>query len=216
MNHINKLVDHTMLKPEATISDITQLCEEAKKHNFMSVCVNPTWVKKASELLAESTVKTCTVIGFPLGASTTETKRFEAKNAIENGASEIDMVINIGELKAKNFNKVKEDIEAVVNTCHPAAIVKVIIETCLLNKEEIVKACELSVAAKADFVKTSTGFSNSGATIEDVALMKKTVGDNAEVKASGGVRTFEDAEKMIKAGASRLGTSNGVAIVSKV
>lgn len=212
--NLAKYIDHTLLKQDATREQIKLLCEEAAEHVFASVCVNPYWVSYASELLADSEAKVCTVIGFPLGANTTATKVFEAKNAIENGANEIDMVINVGELKGGNFDFVQADIAAVVEASHPTAIVKVIIETCLLTKEEIVKACELSVAAKADFVKTSTGFSTGGATFEDVKLMKETVGDNALVKASGGVRSKEDALKMIELGASRIGTSSGIALVA--
>lgn len=212
--NLAKYVDHTLLKQDATRGQIKQLCEEAAEHVFASVCVNPYWVKYSSELLADSEAKVCTVIGFPLGANTTATKVFEAKDAIANGADEVDMVINVGELKNKNYDFVQEDIAAVVEASHPKAIVKVIIETCLLTKEEIVKACELSVAAKADFVKTSTGFSTGGATVEDVKLMKETVGDRALVKASGGVRSLEDAQNMIAVGADRLGTSAGIALVS--
>ncbi len=212
--NLAKYVDHTLLKPEATKEQIKVLCEEASQHDFASVCVNPYWVSYASDLLSDSDVKVCTVIGFPLGATSTATKFFEAKNAIDNGANEIDMVINVGELKSKNYDAVEADIAAVVKASHPEAIVKVIIETCLLTKEEIVKACELSVAAGADFVKTSTGFSTGGATVEDVKLMKETVGDKAFVKASGGVRSLEDAKNMIAAGADRLGTSSGVTLVS--
>ncbi|MBO0438572.1 deoxyribose-phosphate aldolase [Vagococcus fluvialis] len=212
--NLAKYVDHTLLKQDATRDQIKQLCEEAAEYVFASVCVNPYWVKYSSELLADSEAKVCTVIGFPLGANTTATKVFEAKDAIANGADEVDMVINVGELKNKNYDFVQEDIAAVVEASHPKAIVKVIIETCLLTKEEIVKACELSVAAKADFVKTSTGFSTGGATVEDVELMKETVGDRAFVKASGGVRSLEDAQNMIEVGADRLGTSSGIALVS--
>ncbi|WP_326716587.1 deoxyribose-phosphate aldolase [Vagococcus jeotgali] len=207
-----KYVDHTILKPEATKKQIKLLCEEAAKFNFASVCVNPYWVSYSAELLKDSDAKVCTVIGFPLGANTTATKVFETINAIENGADEIDMVINIGALKDKDYDTVEKDIAAVVEAAHPEAIVKVIIESCLLTDKEIVKACELSVAAKADFVKTSTGFSTGGATPEAVKLMKETVGDNALVKASGGVRSKEDAEIMIKNGADRLGTSSGIVL----
>lgn len=208
-----KYIDHTLLKPEATREQVKTLCEEAAEHDFASVCVNPTWVGYANELLANSVSKVCTVIGFPLGANTTDTKVFEAKDAISRGANEVDMVINIGALKSKEFDLVQADIAAVVEASHPNAIVKVIIETCLLSDDEIVKACDLSVAAGADFVKTSTGFSTGGATFEAVKLMKDTVGDNALVKASGGVRSKEDALKMIELGASRLGTSSGVSLV---
>lgn len=213
--NLAKYVDHTLLKPDATREQIKVLCEEAATYNFASVCVNPFWVSYAAELLSEASAKVCTVIGFPLGANTTATKVFETKNAIENGAEEIDMVINIGALKNKEYEVVQEDIAEVVEASHPKAIVKVIIETCLLTDEEIVKACELSVAANADFVKTSTGFSTGGATPEDVKLMKETVKDNAFVKASGGVRSKEDAHIMIEMGADRLGTSSGILLVKE-
>lgn len=211
--NLAKYVDHTLLKPDATREQIKTLCEEAAEYDFASVCVNPFWVSYAAEILADAKAKVCTVIGFPLGANTTETKVFETTNAIENGAEEIDMVINIGALKNKEYDIVEKDIAAVVEASHPKAIVKVIIETCLLTDEEIVKACELSVAAKADFVKTSTGFSTGGATPEDVKLMKDTVKEHAFVKASGGVRSKEDAFTMIEMGADRLGTSSGILLV---
>ncbi|RHW38581.1 deoxyribose-phosphate aldolase [Lysinibacillus yapensis] len=207
------MIDHTLLKPETTKNQIEKLCEEAKKYEFASVCVNPTWVKNSAQLLAGSNVKVCTVIGFPLGATTSEVKAFETKNAIENGAQEIDMVINIGALKDQQYDLVREDIKAVVDAAN-GTLVKVIIETCLLTDDEKVKACELSVEAGANFVKTSTGFSTGGATAEDVALMRKTVGADIGVKASGGVRSLEDMKKMIEAGASRIGASSGVAIMN--
>ncbi|AVK96195.1 deoxyribose-phosphate aldolase [Lysinibacillus sphaericus] len=207
------MIDHTLLKAEATKEQIEKLCAEAKEFGFASVCVNPTWVKYCSELLQNSNVLVCTVIGFPLGANTTAVKVFEAKDAIANGAQEVDMVINIGALKDQNFELVQSDIAAVVEAAKGNAIVKVIIETCLLTEEEKVKACELSVAAGADFVKTSTGFSTGGATAEDIALMRKTVGPELGVKASGGVRSLEDMQKMVEAGATRIGASSGVAIV---
>lgn len=213
--NLAKYVDHTLLKPDATREQIKTLCEEAAEYDFASVCVNPFWVSYAAEILADAKAKVCTVIGFPLGANTTETKVFETTNAIENGAEEIDMVINIGALKNKEYDIVEHDIAAVVKASHPKAIVKVIIETCLLTDEEIVKACELSVAANADFVKTSTGFSTGGATPKDVKLMKDTVKDNAFVKASGGVRSKEDAFTMIEMGADRLGTSSGILLVKE-
>ncbi|MGX6970656.1 deoxyribose-phosphate aldolase [Vagococcus bubulae] len=213
--NLAKYVDHTLLKPDATREQIKTLCEEAAEYDFASVCVNPFWVSYAADILADAKAKVCTVIGFPLGANTTETKVFETTNAIENGAEEIDMVINIGALKNKEYDIVEKDIAAVVEASHPKAIVKVIIETCLLTDEEIVKACELSVAANADFVKTSTGFSTGGATPEDVKLMKDTVKDNAFVKASGGVRSKEDAFTMIEMGADRLGTSSGILLVKE-
>jgi deoxyribose-phosphate aldolase len=187
--------------------------EEAKQYKFASVCVNPVWVKTAAELLDDTPeVKVCTVIGFPLGASTTETKAFEAKNAIENGATEVDMVINIAALKDGQDELVERDIRAVVEAAKGKALTKVIIETCLLTNEEKVTACELSVKAGADFVKTSTGFSTGGATVEDIRLMRKTVGPTIGVKASGGVRSREDALAMVEAGATRIGASSGVSI----
>lgn len=207
------MIDHTLLKAEATKEQIEKLCAEAKEFGFASVCVNPTWVKYCSELLQDSNVLVCTVIGFPLGANTTAVKVFEAKDAIANGAQEVDMVINIGALKDQNFELVQADIAAVVEAAKGSAIVKVIIETCLLTEEEKVKACELSVAVGADFVKTSTGFSTGGATAEDIALMRKTVGPELGVKASGGVRSLEDMQKMVEAGATRIGASSGVAIM---
>jgi len=211
-NYAN-MIDHTLLKAEATKEQIEKLCAEAKEFGFASVCVNPTWVKYCSELLQNSDVLVCTVIGFPLGANTPAVKAFEAKDAIANGAQEVDMVINIGALKDQNFEQVQADIEAVVEAAKGSAIVKVIIETCLLTEEEKVKACELSVAAGADYVKTSTGFSTGGATAEDIALMRKTVGPELGVKASGGVRSLEDMQKMVEAGATRIGASSGVAIM---
>lgn len=214
MNNIAGMIDHTLLKPEATKQQITSLCEEAKEYSFASVCVNPTWVKTASELLASTTVKVCTVIGFPLGATTSATKAFETKDAIENGATEVDMVINIGALKDKNFDLVKADIKAVVDAAGNKALTKVIIETSLLTDEEKETACRLAVEAGADFVKTSTGFSTGGATVEDIQLMRKTVGPDIGVKASGGVRSSEDTQEMVKAGATRIGASSGVAIIN--
>ncbi|WP_368487175.1 deoxyribose-phosphate aldolase [Spiroplasma sp. DGKH1] len=209
---LNKYIDHTLLKPEATMEDIIKLCTEAKEYDFASVCVNPTNVSLAASLLRDSDVKVCTVVGFPLGANTTAVKTFEINDAINNGADEIDMVMNIGAFKSKDYALVLNDITA----CKKATgdrILKVIIEISLLSDEEIVKACQLAMEAQADFVKTSTGFNKSGATVEAVRLMKKTVGDNYQVKAAGGVRTKEDAINMIEAGATRIGTSGGVAIV---
>ncbi|WP_044894753.1 deoxyribose-phosphate aldolase [Bacillus alveayuensis] len=211
--NIAKMIDHTLLKANTTKEQIVKLCEEAKQYNFASVCVNPTWVATAAELLKGTDVKVCTVIGFPLGANTPETKAFETKDAIEKGATEVDMVINIGALKDGNDELVERDIRAVVEAAKEKALVKVIIETCLLTEEEKVRACELAVKAGADYVKTSTGFSTGGATIEDVALMRKTVGPEIGVKASGGVRDLQGAEAMIEAGATRIGTSSGVAII---
>ncbi|EHJ01360.1 Deoxyribose-phosphate aldolase [Clostridium sp. DL-VIII] len=212
---IARYIDHTILKPEATAEDVKRLCLEAKEYNFASVCVNTCYTKLVSTELAGSSVKTCVVVGFPLGAMTKEAKAFETTEAIKNGANEIDMVINVGALKAKNYDCLKEDIEAVVNAAAGRAIVKVIIETCLLTDEEKVKACEISKEAKADFVKTSTGFSSGGATKEDIALMRKTVGPDMGVKASGGIRDFKTAMDMINAGASRIGASASIAIVKE-
>ena len=211
---MNKYIDHTLLKQNATNQQIITLCEEARTYDFASVCVNPTWVKTCAEQLSGSDVKVCTVIGFPLGATTTAVKAFETKNAIENGATEIDMVINIGALKDRHMSLVTEDIRA-VKSAAGKHIVKVIIETCLLTDEEKVLACEAALDAGADFVKTSTGFSTAGATVADVALMKSVVGSKALVKAAGGVRTYEDLVAMIEAGADRIGTSAGVALLNK-
>lgn len=208
------IIDHTLLKPDATKDNIRTLCEEAKKYGFASVCVLPYWVKACSEQLKESTVKVCTVVGFPLGGTTTETKVFEATDAIDNGADEIDMVINIGLLKARDYELVKSDIKAVVQAAK-GKMVKVIIETCLLTDEEKVKACELACEAGCSFVKTSTGFSTGGATLSDVQLMRQTVGVNIGVKASGGIRNFSTMKQMIEAGANRIGTSNGVKIIEE-
>lgn len=213
--NLSKYIDHTILKPNASEEDVKRICDEAKKYNFASVCINPSYVKYVAESLKETDVMTCTVIGFPLGATPKEVKAFETADAIKNGADEVDMVINIGYLKSKKYKEVEEDIQAVVNAAEGKAHVKVIIETCLLTDDEKVKACELSVKAGVDFVKTSTGFSTGGATLEDVKLMKETVGDKAKVKASGGVRDYETAVAMIEAGADRIGTSSGVAFVSE-
>lgn len=208
------MIDHTLLKADATREQIQRLCEEAKQYQFASVCMNPTWVKYAEELLQGSGVKVCTVIGFPLGANTPEVKAFETKNAIENGAQEVDMVINIGALKDKDYELVERDIRAVTEAAAGKALTKVIIETCLLTEEEKIRACELAVKAGSDFVKTSTGFSTGGATVADVALMRKTVGPDIGVKASGGVRNLTDAKAVIEAGATRIGASAGIAIVT--
>ncbi|MBE4908032.1 deoxyribose-phosphate aldolase [Bacillus luteolus] len=213
MNNIAKLIDHTALKADTTKEQILKLCSEAKEYVFASVCVNPTWVKTAAEQLAGTEVKVCTVIGFPLGANTLETKAFETKNAIENGATEVDMVINIGALKDKNDDLVERDIRAVVEAAKGKALTKVIIETSLLTEEEKVRACQLAVKAGTDFVKTSTGFSTGGATVEDIALMRKTVGPDIGVKASGGVRDLKGVQDMVEAGATRIGASAGVEIV---
>ena len=209
---LNKYIDHTALKPDTSQAQIEQLLAEAKEYDFMSVCVNPTWVAFAAETLKGSSVKVCTVIGFPLGANTPEVKAFETKDAVANGADEVDMVINIGALKSGNLALVEEDIRAVVEASGPA-LTKVIIETCLLTDEEKVVACQLAQKAGADFVKTSTGFSTGGATVADVALMRQTVGPDMGVKASGGARSYEDAVAFIEAGATRIGASSGVAIM---
>ncbi|WP_082174424.1 deoxyribose-phosphate aldolase [Bacillus sp. FJAT-27231] len=210
---IAKTIDHTLLKAETTKEEIKKICEEARAYEFASVCVNPFWVAYASEQLEGTKVKVCTVIGFPLGATTTAVKAFETKDAIENGATEVDMVINIGALKAGDDETVLKDIQAVTASARGKALTKVIIETSLLTDEEKERACRLSVEAGADYVKTSTGFSTGGATEEDVRLMRKTVGPDIGVKASGGVRSQEDALSMIKAGATRIGASSGVQIV---
>lgn len=209
------MIDHTLLKPEADVAQIEKLCKVAKEYQFKSVCIHPCWVKKAAEILDGSETIVCTVIGFPLGANTTETKVFETKKAIEDGASEIDMVLNIGFLKSGEDEKVKRDIEEVVQASKEHAIVKVIIETSLLNKQEKIRACELAKLAGADFVKTSTGFSSGGATLEDIQLMRATVGPEMGVKASGGVRSHQQALDFIQAGATRIGTSDGVGLLDE-
>ena len=210
---IEKLIDHTLLKSDASAEQIKKICAEARQYGFMSVCVNPARVELVHKELEGSGVKTCCVIGFPLGATLSSVKAFEAQEAIKLGAEEVDMVINIGAVKDGNWELVESDIRAVVEAASGKALVKVIIETCLLTDEEKIKACECAMRAKADFVKTSTGFSTAGATEHDVKLMRSVVGDSMGVKASGGVRTPEDAEKFIAAGASRLGTSNGVKLL---
>lgn len=211
--NINKLIDHTVLKPNARKEDVLKLIAEAKEYNFASVCINPCWIELASKELQGSGVDVCTVIGFPLGANTTEVKVFETKDAIEKGAQEIDMVINIAMLKDKEYDYVENEIHQIVEAAKDKAIVKVIIETCLLTDEEKIKACELSQKAGADFVKTSTGFSTGGATVHDIALMRKTVGAEMGVKASGGVHTHEEALAMVEAGATRIGASAGVKLL---
>ncbi len=212
-----KYMDHTLLKPEATAVDIDRVVAEARQFGTASVCVNPYWVARVAAGLAGSGVKTCTVIGFPLGATSTASKVAETRDATAHGAQEIDMVINIGELKAGNDDAVRSDISAVANAAHEAgALLKVIIETCLLSNEEKRRACELSVAGGADFVKTSTGFSTGGATAADIALMRETVGPELGVKASGGIRTLEAAIAMIEVGATRLGVSAAVSILEEV
>lgn len=207
-----RMIDHTILKADATESEVKTLCEEAVKYNFASVCVNPSMVQKAAIILEGSDVKVCTVIGFPLGATTTAVKAFETEDTIKNGATEVDMVINVGKLKERNLDYVRNDIKAVVDAAKGKAITKVIIESCLLTDEEKVIACQLSKEAGADFVKTSTGFSTGGATAADIKLMRETVGPEMGVKASGGVRSNEDALLMIENGATRIGASASIAI----
>ena len=209
---LNKYIDHTILKATASSADVQKLCAEAIEHEFYSVCVNGCYVADAKHLLQGTDVKVAAVVGFPLGAMTTAAKVFEAKEAVENGASEIDMVINVAKLKDGEFEYVENEIRQIKEAIGDN-VLKVIIETCYLTDEEKVKACELSLAAKADFVKTSTGFGTDGATYEDVKLMKSVVGDNAKVKASGGVRDKETAQKYVDLGAERLGTSSGIEIV---
>lgn len=214
---LNKYIDHTLLKADATQESIKELCRQAKEYDFMSVCINSSNIELAKEELKGTDVKICTVIGFPLGATTTESKVFETTDAIEKGADEVDMVLNIGALKSKSFDIVLRDISEVAKAAHnKGKILKVILETCLLEKDEIIKACQLSKEAGADFVKTSTGFSTGGAKEEDVALMRKTVGDLMGVKASGGIRTLEKARLMIENGATRLGVSAGVQIMEEL
>ena len=209
-----KMIDHTILKPDATKEEVIKICEEAKKYNFASVCINPSRIKLAKDILDGSEVKICTVIGFPLGATSTESKRFETEQAIKDGATEVDMVINIGSLKDKDYDYVYNDIKAVVEVAKNKALTKVIIETCLLNDDEKVMACNLAKKAGADFVKTSTGFSTKGATVEDIKLMRETVGKSIGVKASGGVRTYDQAMEMINNGANRIGASASIAIIN--
>ncbi|MFQ5820303.1 MAG: deoxyribose-phosphate aldolase [Candidatus Heimdallarchaeota archaeon] len=207
-----RMIDHTLLKAETTTKDILRICQEAKQFGFASVVVNPTYVKEVAVILKKSGVKVCTVVGFPLGASTTEVKVFETQNALQNGADELDMVINVGSLKSSEFDHVMRDIKGIVDAAEEK-VVKVIIETCYLSEEEKIKACQLAKAAGAHFVKTSTGFGPRGATIEDVQLMRKVVGPNMGIKAAGGIRTYEDAIQMIRAGANRLGASASVTII---
>ncbi|MEQ8191835.1 MAG: deoxyribose-phosphate aldolase [Candidatus Eremiobacterota bacterium] len=210
--NLAELIDHTLLKPDATKQEIIKLCEEARKYKFASVCINPTNVSLARDLLAGSPVKVCTVVGFPLGADTSVTKAMETRDAVANGADEIDMVINVGALKAGDYNLVLHDIKSVVDAAG-GRLVKVILETALLNREEKIKACELSKEAGADFVKTSTGFGPGGATAEDIALMREVVGKYMGVKASGGIRDYKKTMEMVKAGATRIGASASVSIV---
>ena len=208
-----KMIDHTNLKPEAAKKEIMQLCKEAAGYGFYSVCVNSCYVSYCRECLRGTDVKVCTVIGFPLGAMSLKGKQEETKAAVEDGADEVDMVAAIGMIKSKDWDYVRKDIKAVVNAADGKAVVKVIIETCLLTEEEKIRVCRIAKEAGADYVKTSTGFSSGGATAEDIALMRRTVGPEMGVKASGGVRTKEAAEEMIKAGASRIGTSSGIQMV---
>ena len=213
MNY-NKMIDHTVLKADTPLETVKRICDEAMEYGFASVCINPCHVAYCADYLKDSDVNVCTVIGFPLGANTSAVKAFETKDAIANGADEIDMVMNIGALKDKNYDLVRDDVKAVVQAAN-GTLVKVILETCLLTEDEIKKACELCVEAKADYVKTSTGFSTRGATIEDVRIMKEAVHGKAKVKAAGGVRTPEDMVKIVAAGADRIGTSAGCSLVKK-
>ena len=213
MNY-NKMIDHTVLKADTPLETVKRICDEAMEYGFASVCINPCHVAYCADYLKDSDVNVCTVIGFPLGANTSAVKAFETKDAIANGADEIDMVMNIGALKDKNYDLVRDDVKAVVEAAN-GTLVKVILETCLLTEDEIKKECELCVEAKADYVKTSTGFSTRGATIEDVRIMKEAVHGKAKVKAAGGVRTPEDMVKIVAAGADRIGTSAGCSLVKK-
>lgn len=213
MNY-NKMIDHTVLKADTPLETVKRICDEAMEYGFASVCINPCHVAYCADYLKDSDVNVCTVIGFPLGANTSAVKAFETKDAIANGADEIDMVMNIGALKDKNYDLVRDDVKAVVEAAN-GTLVKVILETCLLTEDEIKKACELCVEAKADYVKTSTGFSTRGATIEDVRIMKEAVHGKAKVKAAGGVRTPENMVKIVAAGADRIGTSAGCSLVKK-
>lgn len=212
--NLQKYIDHTVLRPEATLKDILKACDEARMNNFASVCVSSQYVRIVSCELKKTGVKTCVVVGFPLGSNTTKCKAFETSEAIKNGASEVDMVINIGLLKAGYYDRVLEDIKAVVQAAK-GRLVKVIIETCLLSEDEIIKACELIIEAKAHFVKTSTGFSKNGATVENIQLLKRIVGDKIQIKASGGISTYEKAIAMINAGADRIGSSCSVTIMKE-
>lgn len=208
------MIDHTLLKADATEAQIAKLCQEAKEHGFASVCVNPGYVPEAAEALKGTDVRVCTVIGFPLGATSSEAKAAETADAIAKGAAEVDMVVNVGRIKSGNWDYVRSDIAAVVNAARGRALTKVIIETCLLTDDEKIRVCETAKDAGADFVKTSTGFSTGGATAADIALMRKTVGPDMGVKASGGIHSTEEAIALIEAGASRIGASAGIAIIS--
>lgn len=214
MINIGKYIDHTLLKPEVSVEQMRQLCREAKEFDFAAVCVNPFWVRLCAKELQDTAVKVATVVGFPLGVNTLETKVFEAKEAVGNGASEIDMVLNVGAFKSNELELVKRDITGVVHAVGDRAIVKVILETGLLNLEEITSACRAAKESGAHFVKTSTGFGPGGATVEHIKLMRQTVGEEIGVKASGGIRDYETAKAMIEAGASRIGTSSGIAIAT--
>jgi deoxyribose-phosphate aldolase len=214
MSKFSKLFDHTNLHANASEKDIKKLCDEAKEYQTHSVCINPSYVSFANEQLKDTDVKVCTVIGFPLGATPSEVKAFETTNAIGNGADEIDMVINIGAMKSGNYEVVEDDIRAVVNAA-TSKLVKVILETCYLTDQEVIKACSLAKAAKADFVKTSTGFGPEGAKIDHIRLMKKAVGEQLDIKASGGIRTYKKAKKMVDAGATRIGASASVKIIKE-
>jgi deoxyribose-phosphate aldolase len=215
-SELARYIDHTILKPDAKEGDIIKLCREALEYKFASVCVNASNVKLADSFLRGTEVKVCTVVGFPLGATTKETKAFEAAQAIESGASEVDMVINIGALKSGKLEIVEEDIKAVADACKDKSLLKVIIETCLLTDEEKVTACELSKRAGANYVKTSTGFSTKGATVEDITLMRRIVGPDMGVKAAGGIRNLETVLKMIEAGATRIGASASISILNEL
>ncbi|MGD0728198.1 MAG: deoxyribose-phosphate aldolase [Spirochaetia bacterium] len=213
-SELSRYIDHTLLKPEATEEQVNKLCEEAAKHRFYSVCVNSSWAEHCARKLGGTGVKVCAVVGFPLGAMDSRVKAFEARTAIANGASEIDMVMNVGAMKAGNLKLVREDMLAVRRACRQGIVLKVILETCMLTDQEKVLACQIAKDVEADYVKTSTGFNKAGATVADIALMRRTVGPKMGVKAAGGVRSYEDAVAMIGAGATRLGTSAGVLLVS--
>jgi deoxyribose-phosphate aldolase len=213
-SELARFIDHTLLKPEATEEQVNKLCDEAAKHHFYSVCVNSSWAEHCARRLGGTGVKVCAVVGFPLGAMDSRAKAFEARTAIANGANEIDMVMNVGAMKAKNLKVVREDMLSVRRACRSGIVLKVILETCMLTDEEKVLACQVAKDVEADFVKTSTGFNKAGATVADIALMRRTVGPKMGVKAAGGVRSYDDAVAMIRAGATRLGTSSGALIVS--
>lgn len=211
---MSKMIDHTLLKPDATQDQVAQLCYEARKYDFAAVCVNPSYVKLCSELLKGAPVHVCTVVGFPLGATPPEVKAYEAQQAIDDGATEVDMVINVGALKSKDYALVERDIASVARTCHAGgAVLKVIIEAALLGDEEKVIACQLAKTASADYVKTSTGFGPGGATVHDVALMRRAVGPSMGIKAAGGIKDYDDAQAMVAAGATRIGASAGIKIL---